>query len=67
MRATFDHVVPASHDSNEDKNVLNNIVASCWSCNFGKSYFTVEELGMEFPSEPEFRNGWDGLTTVLGK
>jgi len=67
MRATFDHVVPVSHDSGEDKNVLENVVASCWSCNFGKSYFTVEELGMEFPREPKFQNGWDGLTTILGK
>jgi hypothetical protein len=67
MRATFDHVVPVSHDSSEDKNVLENVVASCWSCNFGKSYFTVKELGMEFPREPKLQIGWDGLTTILGK
>ena len=67
MRATFDHVVPVSHDSDEDKNVLENVVASCWSCNFGKSYFTVEELGLERPPERLFKDGWDGLTTTLGK
>lgn len=67
MRATFDHVVPVSHDSDEDKNVFENVVASCWSCNFGKSYFTVEELGLELPREPKFQDDWDGLTTTLGK
>lgn len=67
MRATFDHVVPVSHDSDEDKNVFENVVASCWSCNFGKSYFTVEELGLELPREPMFQDDWDGLTTTLGK
>ena len=67
MRATFDHVVPVSHDSDEDKNVLENVVASCWSCNFGKSYFTVEELGLEPPPERLYRDGWDGLTTILEK
>jgi 5-methylcytosine-specific restriction endonuclease McrA len=67
MRATFDHVVPVSHDSDEDKNVLKNVVASCWSCNFGKSYFTVKELGLELPREPMFQDDWDGLTTTLGK
>ena len=67
MRATFDHVVPVSHDSDEDKNVLENVVASCWSCNFGKSYFTVKELGLELPREPMFQDDWDGLTTILEK
>ena len=67
MRATFDHVVPVSHDSDEDKNVLENVVASCWSCNFGKSYFTVEELGLELPRESMFQDDWDGFTTTLGK
>jgi hypothetical protein len=65
MRASFDHVVPVSHDSDEDKNVLENVVASCWSCNFGKSYFTIEELGLEPPPERLFQDGWDGLTTIL--
>ena len=67
MRATFDHVVPVSYDSDEDKNVLENIVASCWSCNFGKSYFTVKELGLELPREPMLQDDWDGLTTILEK
>ena len=63
MRATFDHVVPVSHDSDEDKNVLENVVASCWSCNFGKWYFTNKELGLSEPREPV--PGWDGLTGLL--
>lgn len=63
MRATFDHVVPVAHDSDEDKNVLENVVASCWSCNFGKWDFTIEELGLSEPREPV--PGWDGLTGVL--
>jgi len=63
MRATFDHVVPVSLDSDEDKNVLENVVASCWSCNFGKWNFTIEELGLSKPRKPV--PGWDGLTGVL--
>ena len=63
MRATFDHVMPVSHDSEEDKNVLENVVASCWSCNFGKWYFTNDELGLSEPRKPV--PGWDGLTGVL--
>ena len=65
MRATFDHVVPVSHDSDEDKNVLENVVASCWSCNFGKWYFTNEELGLSKPRVPI--PGWDGLTGLLSR
>ena len=63
MRATFDHVMPVSHDSEEDKNVLENVVASCWSCNFGKWYFTNKELGLSEPRKPVL--GWDGLTGLL--
>ena len=65
MRATFDHVVPVSHDSDEDKNVLENVVASCWSCNFGKWYFTNKELGLSEPRESV--PGWDGLTRLLSR
>jgi hypothetical protein len=65
MRATFDHVVPVSHDSDEDKNVLGNVVASCWSCNFGKWYFTNEELGLSKPRAPI--PGWDGLAGLLAR
>ena len=63
MRATFDHVVPVSHDSDEDKNVLENVVASCWSCNFGKWDFTIEELGLSKPRKHV--PGWDGLRGLL--
>jgi len=43
--------------------VLGNVVASCWSCNFGKWYFTNEELGLGKPRAPT--PGWDGLTGLL--
>lgn len=65
MRATFDHVLPVSHESEEVKNVLENVVASCWSCNFGKWYFTNEELGLDKPRKPVL--GWDGLTELLAR
>jgi len=66
VTATFDHVSPMSKSSDSDRNVLENIVASCWSCNFGKSYFTLDELGLDFPAPPDLSAEWDGLTGLLG-
>lgn len=59
LSATADHVVPysAGGGSGED-----NIVTTCWPCNFGKAHFTIEQLGLSDPRvRPPVRDGWDGL------
>jgi hypothetical protein len=65
MTATFDHVSPMSEITDLDRNVLENVVASCWSCNFGKNYFTLDELGLDFPKARKHSKEWDGLTGLL--
>jgi 5-methylcytosine-specific restriction endonuclease McrA len=65
MTATFDHVSPMSEITDVDRNVLENVVASCWSCNFGKNYFTLDELGLDFPKARKHSEEWDGLTGLL--
>jgi 5-methylcytosine-specific restriction endonuclease McrA len=46
--ATWDHVVPFTQGGTSD---ISNIVTACWPCNFGKSNFTLEELGLEDPRD----------------
>jgi hypothetical protein len=63
IQATFDHVVPAARFHGESFNDIANLVTSCWSCNFGKAHFTLEELGLEDPREQLIivDGEWDGL------
>ena len=65
VTATFDHISPMSESSDSNRNVIENIVASCWSCNFGKNYFTLDELGLDFPKAKNHSKEWDGLTGLL--
>ena len=46
LRATVDHVVPLSQGGRTE---LANLVTSCWSCNYGKSNFTLAEIGLTDP------------------
>jgi HNH endonuclease len=46
FRATLDHVLPHSLGGRTEET---NLVTSCWSCNFGKANFTVEQLGISDP------------------
>ncbi len=63
FRANFDHVVPlALGGANDDR----NLVTCCWSCNYGKRAFTLDELGLEDPRDrPPIVDGWDGLVSQL--
>jgi len=62
--ATLDHVFPHSLGGRTDEG---NLVTCCWSCNYGKMNYTLEQLGLVDPfsrppiSEPE----WSGLTDYL--
>ena len=44
--ATLDHVIPWSLGGRTDES---NLVTSCWSCNYGKANFTVEQIGIKNP------------------
>jgi len=44
--ATLDHVIPWSLGGRTNES---NLVTSCWSCNYGKANFTVEQIGIKNP------------------
>ena len=44
--ATLDHVVPWSLGGRTDES---NLVTSCWTCNYGKANFTIEQIGISNP------------------
>lgn len=60
LRATIDHVKPLSRGG---RTTLDNLVTSCWSCNYGKLNATLEQLGMTNPlmrrNSPD--RSWNGL------
>lgn len=46
VRATADHVVPHNRGGRTN---LENLVTSCWACNYGKGGYTLEEIGLDDP------------------
>jgi len=59
----FDHVVPHSMNGG---NSLDNVVICCAGCNFGKSNYPLEKLGLANPFDsPPITSGWNGLTHLL--
>lgn len=60
--ATLDHVTPHKLGGRTDSS---NLVTSCWPCNYGKSDFTLDQLGMDDPrlTPPIEDNDW--VTFVL--
>ncbi|MSX23460.1 MAG: hypothetical protein F2786_03580 [Actinobacteria bacterium] len=46
--ATLDHVLPWSLGGRTNES---NLVTCCWSCNYGKANYTVEQLGITNPFE----------------
>lgn len=63
FRANADHVVPWVHAGQTN---LSNLVTSCWSCNYGKSGYTLEEIALEDPRGRNLTNtNWAGLTEHL--
>lgn len=43
---TLDHVLPWSLGGRTDES---NLVTCCWSCNYGKANFTIEQIGINSP------------------
>jgi len=64
FRANVDHVVPWAQGGRTD---MDNLVSCCWGCNYGKSNYTLEEIGLDDPRHRPVgeANGWDGLTSLL--
>lgn len=62
-QATFDHILPHQLGG---KNSAENLISSCFSCNFGKQYWTLEQLGLTDPRTHQIRrDGWRGLTDLF--
>lgn len=65
FRANADHVVPWIHGGQTS---LENLVTSCWSCNYGKSGYTLEEIGIDDPRKKRITNPkWQGLSEYILK
>lgn len=63
--AQLDHVMPYSAGG---QTALDNIVTACWSCNFGKTRFQVEQIGIIDPRmRPPSPEQWDGFVPLLGR
>ncbi len=63
LRGVVDHVHPHSLGGRTE---LDNLVTSCYSCNFGKAEYTLEQVKIESPySRQPKDDGWRGLTEFL--
>ena len=65
FRANADHKVTWTHGG---RTIPENLVTSCWSCNYGKAGYTLEEIGINDPREKKLTNSkWQGLTEYILK
>ena len=63
LRGIADHVEPFASGGHTE---IENLVTSCYSCNFGKAGYTLDQLGIEDPRlRPPMNDGWQGLTEYL--
>ncbi len=64
FRATIDHIKPLSKGG---RTLPDNLVTSCWSCNYGKAEYLLQDLLITNPLDrPSIkRTQWDGLTSTL--
>ena len=62
--STLDHVFPHSLGGRTDEN---NLVTCCWSCNYGKSNYTLEQIGLDNPlhREPKIDQEWIALVESI--
>ena len=62
--ATLDHVFPHSLGG---RTAESNLVTCCWSCNYGKAEYTLDQLGLvdPFSREPTGDKSWTGLSAFL--
>jgi hypothetical protein len=61
--AQVDHLVPYNAGGTLDEG---NLVTACWSCNYGKDGFTLEQLALDDPrARAPLSTGWDGLVPTV--
>lgn len=61
--ASHDHVLPWSHGGTGE---LDNLVTACWTCQFARGEWLLEDVGVSDPrSRPPLRDTWDGLRRIL--
>jgi 5-methylcytosine-specific restriction endonuclease McrA len=59
-RVSLDHVLPHSFGGTND---IENLVTSCWPCQFGRGNDLIERLGLSDPRESEpIPTDWDGCS-----
>ena len=63
--ATLDHVIPHSLGG---RTKVAHLVTCCWSCNYGKTNYTLDQLGLvdPFARAPLQASRWKGLTELVG-
>ena len=63
LRGVADHVEPYASGGETS---IDNLVTSCYSCNFGKAGYTLEQIGIFDPRlKRPVNDGWSGLTEFL--
>lgn len=63
LNATWDHVIPHSAGGDNDPE---NLVTTCWPCNFGRGNYTLEQMGLIDPRlHPPIHTDWDGLARLV--
>jgi 5-methylcytosine-specific restriction endonuclease McrA len=60
---TLDHIEPlAKHHDDSDE----NLVTCCWSCNFGKYHYTLQDLTLNGPKKGRgTTTRWSGTQDML--
>jgi len=60
FRATADHVKPLSFGGRTN---MENLVTSCWNCNYGKLNALLDQMNIADPMEREINEElkWDGM------
>lgn len=59
LKASLDHILPHSRGGDNDPS---NLVTACYPCQFGRSSWTLEEVGLTDPRlRPPVVDNWDGL------
>lgn len=63
LNASLDHILPHSRGGTNEES---NLVAACGMCQFGRGYWTLEEVGFTDPRDrAPIVDAWDGLTRLL--
>jgi len=60
LMASYDHVKPVNQEGTNDST---NLVTACWCCQFGKYKYSLNDLGLTGPIDPELvkSDSWVGL------